>query len=499
MAVRLRGIGKSFPGVVANHDVDIDVRAGTVHALVGENGAGKSTLMKILYGVQKPDEGSIEINGEQVVLHSPADAIKQGVGMVFQHFMLADNLTVVENVVLGAEKLYGIGDRARAKIEELSDAYGFGLAPDDLVENLGVGQRQRIEILKVLYRGAKIIILDEPTAVLVPQEVDALFGNLRELKAQGFTLLFISHKLDEVLAVADDITVMRRGTTVASVQPESVTSRQLAELMVGSELPSPSTEESTVTETVQLALEDVNLAGAGTRALLDDVSLQIHRGEVLGIAGVEGNGQTELVELIMGMRPAASGRVLLGTEDITDWTTAERRRAGIGYVPEDRQRHGLLLDFPLWENRILGHQDRPPSVRGPWINKAGARKDSERIVEQYDVRTPSIDTTARALSGGNQQKFIVGREMSGDPVLLIASHPTRGVDVGAQAAIWDHIREARRRGLAVLLISADLDELIGLSDQIQVILRGRLVGEFDPDTVTPEQLGSAMTGAGDEE
>ncbi len=499
MAVRLRGIGKSFPGVVANHDVDIEVRSGTVHALVGENGAGKSTLMKILYGVQKPDDGTIEINGDEVVLHSPADAIKQGVGMVFQHFMLADNLTVVENVVLGAEKLYGIGDRAKAKIKELSEAYGFGLSPDDLVEDLGVGHRQRIEILKVLYRGAKIIILDEPTAVLVPQEVDALFGNLRELKAQGYTLLFISHKLDEVLAVADDVTVMRRGTTVASVHPKEVTARQLAELMVGSELPSPSTEESTVTEDVQLTVENVTLAGSGERNLLDDVSLRIHRGEVLGIAGVEGNGQTELVELVMGMRPATSGQVRLGDKDITEWSTADRRNAGIGYIPEDRQRHGLLLDFPLWENRILGHQDRSPSSRGPWINKSGARKDSERIVEQYDVRTPSIETTARALSGGNQQKFIVGREMSGDPVLLIASHPTRGVDVGAQAAIWDHIREARRQGLAVLLISADLDELIGLSDQIQVILRGRLVGEFDPDTVTPEQLGSAMTGAGEEE
>ncbi|MGW1340093.1 ABC transporter ATP-binding protein [Kribbella sp. NPDC002412] len=498
-AVRLRGIGKSFPGVVANHDVDIDVRSGTVHALVGENGAGKSTLMKILYGVQKPDEGSIEINGDEVVLHSPADAIKHGVGMVFQHFMLADNLTVLENVVLGAEKLYGIGDKARAKIKELSDAYGFGLSPDDLVEDLGVGQRQRIEILKVLYRGAKIIILDEPTAVLVPQEVDALFGNLRELKSEGYTLLFISHKLDEVLAVADDVTVMRRGTTVASVHPKDVSARQLAELMVGSELPSPSTEESTVTEDVQLTVENVTLAGAGERNLLDDVSLRIHRGEVLGIAGVEGNGQTELVELVMGIRPATSGRVRLGDKDITDWRTADRRNAGIGYIPEDRHRHGLLLDFPLWENRILGHQDRSPSSRGPWINKSGARKDSDRIVEQYDVRTPSIETTARALSGGNQQKFIVGREMSGDPVLLIASHPTRGVDVGAQAAIWDHIREARRQGLAVLLISADLDELIGLSDQIQVILRGKLVGEFDPDTVTPEQLGSAMTGAGEEE
>ncbi|WP_328996685.1 ABC transporter ATP-binding protein [Kribbella sp. NBC_01245] len=483
----------------ANHDIDIDVRSGTVHALVGENGAGKSTLMKILYGVQKPDEGTIEVNGEQVVLHTPSDAIKHGIGMVFQHFMLADNLTVAENVVLGAEKLYGIGSRAKAKIKELSDTYGFGLKPDDMVEDLGVGQRQRIEILKVLYRGAKLIILDEPTAVLVPQEVDALFGNLRELKAQGHTLLFISHKLDEVLAVADDITVMRRGTTVASVQPAGVTSRQLAELMVGSELPSPSTEESTVTETVQLTVENVTLPGPGGRALLDDVSLRIRRGEVLGIAGVEGNGQTELVEMIMGMRPAASGRVLLGDREITTWSTADRRNLGIGYIPEDRQRHGLLLDFPLWENRILGHQDRAPSSRGAWINKAGARKDSDRIIEQYDVRTPSIDTTARALSGGNQQKFVVGREMSGDPVLLIAAHPTRGVDVGAQAAIWDHIREARRRGLAVLLISADLDELIGLSDQIQVILRGRLVGEFDPDSVTPEQLGSAMTGAGGEQ
>ncbi|TCC45884.1 ABC transporter ATP-binding protein [Kribbella capetownensis] len=499
MAVRLRGIGKSFPGVVANHDVDIEVRSGTVHALVGENGAGKSTLMKILYGVQKPDEGTIEIAGDQVVLHSPADAIQHGVGMVFQHFMLADNLTVLENVVLGGEKLYGIGDKARAKIKELSDSYGFGLSPDDMVEDLGVGQRQRIEILKVLYRGAKIIILDEPTAVLVPQEVESLFGNLRELKAQGYTLLFISHKLDEVLAVADGVTVMRRGTTVAAVQPKDVTARQLAELMVGSELPSPSTEDSTVTDDVELSVENVTLAGAGERNLLDDVSLRIHRGEVLGIAGVEGNGQTELVELVMGIRPATSGRVLLGTEDITTWSTAARRNAGIGYIPEDRHRHGLLLDFPLWENRILGHQDRPPTVRGPWINKSGARKDSQRIVDQFDVRTPSIETTARALSGGNQQKFIVGREMSGDPVLLIASHPTRGVDVGAQAAIWDHIRDARRLGLAVLLISADLDELIGLSDQIQVILRGRLVGEFDPDTVTPEQLGSAMTGAGEEE
>jgi len=493
--VRLRGIGKRFPGVVANHDIDIDVRAGTVHAVVGENGAGKSTLMKILYGVQKPDDGTIEVNGAPATMSSPADAIKLGIGMVFQHFMLADNLTVLENVVLGAEKLYGIGDKARAKVEEISRTYGFGLDPDQLVEGLGVGERQRVEILKVLYRGAKVIILDEPTAVLVPQEVDALFANLRELKKEGHTLIFISHKLDEVLAVADDITVVRRGTTVASVRPADVTSRKLAELMVGSELPSPNTEESTVTDEEMLELDHVTLEDASARKLLDDVSLRIRRGEVLGVAGVEGNGQTELTEVVMGMRHPTRGHVELADADITGWSTKKRRESGIGYIPEDRHRHGLLLDSPLWENRILGHQTREPSVKGMWIDRAGARKDSERIVEGYDVRTPSIETTARALSGGNQQKFIVGREMSSDPVLLVASHPTRGVDVGAQAAIWDHIRDARRRGLAVLLISADLDELIGLSDSIKVILRGRFVGDFDPQSVTPEQLGSAMTGA----
>jgi simple sugar transport system ATP-binding protein len=501
-AIELRDIGKRFPGVVANHDIDITIEAGTIHALVGENGAGKSTLMKILYGVQKPDEGSITVDGKQVSFTTPADAIAAGIGMVFQHFMLADNLTVLENVVLGAEGAHGIGDDARAAIKEISATYGFDLDPDELVESLGVGERQRVEILKVLYRGARIIILDEPTAVLVPQEVDALFDNLRRLKAQGHTLIFISHKLDEVRAVADQITVVRRGTTVASVRPDEVTSRKLAELMVGSELPSPGTEESTVTDRVLLAVHDLGLLDANGRPELSDVSFEIHAGEVLGIAGVEGNGQTELVETLIGMRDPTSGVIRLDShgesEDISRWSTRHRREAGIGYIPEDRHRHGLLLGSPLWENRILGHQTRPPSVKGFWLNRSGARSDTTRIVQQYDVRTPGIDTTARALSGGNQQKFIVGREMSGDPVLLIASHPTRGVDVGAQAQIWDHIKHARRDGLAVLLISADLDELIGLSDTIRVLLRGRLVGTFDPREVTPSQLGSAMTGAGED-
>ncbi|WP_370894778.1 ABC transporter ATP-binding protein [Janibacter sp. GXQ6167] len=468
-----------------------------MHAIVGENGAGKSTLMKILYGVQRPDEGTIEVDGEKVELSTPADAITHGIGMVFQHFMLADNFTVFENVVLGAEKLHGIGAAARAEIQRISSEYGLGIDPDELVEHLGVGARQRVEILKVLYRGARIIILDEPTAVLVPQEVDELFANLRELKREGLTVLFISHKLDEVLSVADEITVIRRGTTVATVDPASVNARQLAELMVGSELPTPQTEESTVTDRPVLQVKGVSLAGSARagRDLLTDVSLTIHAGEVLGIAGVEGNGQDELIDVVMGMREPTSGEVWLEDTDISTWGVRQIREAGVGYIPADRHRHGLLLDAPLWENRILGHQTEAPNVKGPLIDGAAAREDTERIVAAYDVRTPSIHVTAGSLSGGNQQKLIVGREMSHHPKVLIAAHPTRGVDVGAQAAIWDLVRDARREGLAVLLISADLEELIGLSDTIKVILRGRITGEFDPDTVTSEELGGAMTGA----
>ncbi|MFJ9415841.1 ABC transporter ATP-binding protein [Streptomyces sp. NPDC101227] len=498
-AVELRGITKRFPGVVANHDIDITIHRGTVHALVGENGAGKSTLMKILYGMQKPDEGTIGIDGEQVSFHSPADAIARGIGMVHQHFMLADNLTVLENVVLGGEKLHGISGKARAEILKISDRYGLGVRPDVLVEDLGVADRQRVEILKVLYRGARTLILDEPTAVLVPQEVDALFDNLRELKAEGLTVIFISHKLGEVLSVADDITVIRRGTTVGSVVPSETTPKQLAELMVGSELPSPQTRESTVTDVEMLKVEGLRLtttdAEGVARTVLDDASLTIRKGEVLGIAGVEGNGQAELVEAIMGMRDPDSGVVTLDGIDISHATTRTRREDGIGYIPEDRHRHGLLLEAPLWENRILGHVTQKPNVKGQLLDLKAARADTERIVAEYDVRTPGIEVTAASLSGGNQQKLIFGREMSHHPKLLIAAHPTRGVDVGAQAQIWDQIREARREGLAVLLISADLDELIGLSDTLRVMYRGRLVADADPATITPEELGSAMTGA----
>ncbi|TYC09439.1 ABC transporter ATP-binding protein [Actinomadura syzygii] len=502
-AVRLTSITKRFPGVVANRDINLAIERGEVHALCGENGAGKSTLMKILYGMQKPDEGTIEVDGEQVSFRTPADAIARGIGMVHQHFKLADNLTVLENVVLGAEPR-GAGWRrgridfaaARAKITEMSRAYGLHVDPDVLVETLGVGERQRVEILKVLYRGARVLILDEPTAVLVPQEVDELFGNLRELRAEGLTVLFISHKLDEVLTVADTISVIRRGTTVATrLDPGEVTSRRLAELMVGSELPTPELRESTVTEEVQLDVAGLTVLTPEGRPVVDGVSLRIRRGEIVGLAGVEGNGQTELIETIMGVRHADSGTIRYGGQDVTHWSTRRRREAGIAYIPEDRHRHGLVLEATLWENRMLGHQTQRPNVRGPWTDRRGARRDTTRIVRDYDVRTPGIEVPAAALSGGNQQKLIVGREMSGDPHLLIAAHPTRGIDVGAQAAIWDHLRQARAAGLAVLLISADLEELMGMSDTLHVILRGELVAEVDPRTVTPEDLGSAMTGA----
>jgi len=503
-AVELRGITKRFPGVVANSDINITVRRGTVHALVGENGAGKSTLMKTLYGMHQPDEGSITVNGTQASFHSPADAIAVGIGMVHQHFMLADNLAVWENIVLGAEQM-GSGGRldvkgSRAKIDDLARRYGLVVDSGALVEILGVGARQRVEILKVLYRGAKILILDEPTAVLVPQEVDELFDNLRELKSEGLTIIFISHKLDEVRHIADEITVIRRGTTVGTADPKTVTNRQLAEMMVGSALPVPELRESTVTDRVVLQLSEVRVAGGviGGRDVLSDIDMTIHAGEVLGIAGVEGNGQAELVDTIMGIRPLAGGTIELAGKDIGRFSTASRRESGVGFIPEDRQRQGLILEGSLWENRILGHQTRRPSSRGFLLDRSAAKADTRRIVEEFDVRTPSIDVTAASLSGGNQQKLIVGREMSENPVLLIASHPTRGVDVGAQAAIWDQLRTARAAGLAVLLISADLEELIGMSDRLTVILRGRLTGTYDPRTVTTEQLGAAMTGADDD-
>ncbi len=518
-AIELRDIVKRFPGVVANDGVNLKVRPGTVHAIVGENGAGKSTLMKTLYGAHQPDEGEVLVRGTQTHFRSPSDAIRVGIGMVFQHFMLAENFTVWENIVLGSEPgTVALNSRAaKRRIRELSEQYGLAVDPDDLVADIGVGDKQRVEILKVLYRGAEILILDEPTAVLVPHEVDELFGSLEQLTGQGATVIFISHKLDEVLENADAITVLRAGKTVGEVDdPSKVTARELAEMMVGSELPSPETREATVRDETRLDVRDLTIdtsaVGVDTAALaeglagaiesavytghkpLDDVSFSVRAGEIVGIAGVEGNGQSELIEAIMGLRPA-TGTILLDGIDISRRSNSARREAGLGYVAEDRQRDGMVLSMSLWENVILGHQTSPMFSSGGLINRDAARERTARIVDEFDVRTPGIDVSGFTLSGGNQQKLIVGREMLAGPRVLVAAHPTRGVDVGAQAVIWDILRDARTEGLATLLISADLDELIGLSDRLVVMLRGRIVAELDPQTVTAGELGGFMTGA----
>jgi len=497
VSVELRHISKRFPGVIANKDVSLKVQSGSVHALVGENGAGKSTVMKILYGMQRPDSGEILVNGKEVSFKSANEAIETGIGMVHQHFMLADNFTVLENIILGSEpkKRSQIDfDAARTKINEMSKLYGLEVDPDELVENLGVGQRQRVEILKVLYRGANILIFDEPTAVLVPQEVDELFSALHGLREKGMSIIFISHKLDEVLRVADEVTVIRAGATVAEVKSKEVTSRQLAELMVGSELPKPETKGNTKRDQVVLELKSVTVPSKGARNILSNISFRLHAGEVIGIAGVEGNGQSELTETILGLLEY-TGSILYNGESMDTKSVADRRDLGIGFIPEDRQRQALMLGSPLWENRILGYQRSKPVFNGFVLDKKATIEDTKVIMQEFDVRAPGPNTLATALSGGNQQKFIVGREMVHAPKLLVAAHPTRGVDVGAQGAIWEELRKARENGMAIVLISADLEELIGMSDRLLVMLRGEITAELDPANTTPEKLGAAMTGA----
>jgi ABC-type uncharacterized transport system ATPase subunit len=496
-ALRLTGVVKRYPGVVANDSVALTVQTGHVHAICGENGAGKSTLMKILYGMVKPDEGAIEVRGEQVAFHSPAQAIEAGIGMVHQHFMLAENFTVLENVVLGAESLHGIGAKARSSLRSLAQRSGLEVDVDAHVSELGVADRQRVEILKVLYRGARIIILDEPTAVLAPAEADALFEVLRAMKAQGYTFLFISHKLGEVRAVADMVTVIRRGRTIATVDPKAVTNTQLAELIVGSipDLSRPGANREPGEPVLRLI--GVSVAGEAGRPELDGVDVTVREGEVLGVAGVEGNGQTALAEVVLGMRQASGGMLELRGRSgdifaLAGRSVLQRREAGVGYVAEDRHRHSLLVRQSLWRNRILGFQSR--LARRQWLAIADAKAQAEGIRESFDVRAPGIATPIGALSGGNQQKFIMGRELSGDPVLLVAAQPTRGVDVGAQSLLWGKLREAKAAGLAVLLISADLDELLALCDRIVVLHCGRIVAEADPETVTAGELGAAMTG-----
>ena len=511
--VALRGITKLFPGVVANDGITMEVKAGEIHAIVGENGCGKSTLMNILYGMYRPDEGSILLDGVDVTFDSPGDAIAAGVGMVHQHMKLADNLTVLENIILGSEPRshwhsFALplidADSARQRIHDLGQSYGAGVDPDRRCGDLSVGERQLVEILKVLYRGARLLILDEPTSLLVPQEVDQLFANLRQLSQSGVTIIFISHKLNEVLALADSISVLRGGRLITTVPAGTLDPQTLAELMVGTELPSPTTAHQTIREQIILRVAGVSARSPSEpqRLACKDITFDVHEGEIVGIAGVKGNGQDELIEALIGVEPVASGTVLFEVDgalrDITHSSTRERRELGIGYIPGDRQRQGLLLSAHLWENVLLGHETEHEYTNGPgdlFVAQDAVRAHAERIVEEFDVKTPDIDVSAEALSGGNQQKLIVGRELGSKPRLLVAVHPTAGIDVGAQAAVWNQLRAASSEGMAVVLVSADLDELIGLSNTLLVMFSGRVVATLHPDAVTPKVLGSYMTGA----
>ena len=498
-AVDLRRISKQFPGVLANDEVDLTVERGSVHALLGENGAGKTTLMNVLYGLYQPTSGTVVVDGEERTFDSPRDAIDAGIGMIHQHFMLVEPMTVTQNVVLGNEprKWGGLAvdrEAAREAVAELAERYGFDVDPTATVGDLSVGEQQRIEILKALYRGADTLILDEPTAVLTPQEVAELFEVFDELTESGKTIIFISHKLSEVTEAADEVTVLRDGKNVGTVGTAGVDDSELAELMVGREVLFDAEKSPVDAGAVGLAATDLTVDDdRGVRAV-DGVDLQIAEGEVFGIAGVDGNGQSELVEAITGLRTPASGRVYLGSEDVTEEPRRRRIEDGMAYVPEDRQARGLVMEYDLTENGLLGSQRDPQFADSGRIRWGDAESHAEAIVEEYDVRPPDAGADAHSLSGGNQQKFIVGREFARDPEAVVASHPTRGVDVGSVEFIHERLLDLREEGAAVLLVSSKLDEVRSLSDRLGVMHDGELVDVVDPAEVTEEQLGLLMAG-----
>jgi simple sugar transport system ATP-binding protein len=485
--------------VKANDDVSITLRRGEILGLLGENGAGKSTLMKILYGLYKPDAGEIFIDGEEVTIHDPKDAVSRGIGMVHQHFTLIPPLTVAENIVLGAEPRRGATldlEGAVKATEELSERYGLEVDPRARVADLSVGEQQRVEILKALYREARILVLDEPTAVLTPQETEDLFAVLGELVADGLSIILITHKLGELLGVSDEITIIRDGRVVDTVKTAETNEGELARLMVGREvLLRVEKDTSEVGEPRLVAEGLVVLSNTGARAV-DDVSLEVRAGEILGVAGVDGNGQTQLAEALAGVRHVEGGRVYLDGADLTRLGADARQQRGLAYVPEDRATKGLVQDFTLYENNSLKTYDEPPFSRFGWIFPNVMRRRAAEALRAYDVRPPDPDARAGSLSGGNQQKAILARELSGDPGVVIASQPTRGVDVGAIEFIHRQLLEQRAEGKAILLISLELEEIRSLSDRIVVLYAGKIVGEVTPQA-TDEELGLLMAGRGE--
>jgi simple sugar transport system ATP-binding protein len=495
-ALEMRGISKRFPGVVANDSIDLSIRPGEIHALLGENGAGKSTLMNILYGLLTPDEGQILLDGKPVDIAGPSDAIARGIGMVHQHFMLVPVFSVAENIVLGNETMANAVfldvHKSEGRIRALANQLGFEIDPDAIVGELSVGIQQRIEILKALYRGAKILILDEPTAALTPQETVEIFQVLRRLADEGTSIVFISHKLYEVLGIADRITVIRRGRVVGEADPKTATEEDLAEMMVGREVSLVVEKGPAKPGDVVLSVDDLTVADDRGTVVVDGASFEVRAGEIFGIAGVAGNGQDELVEALNGLRKTRSGHVILRGEDVTHDSSRDLSEKGVAYIPGDRQRYGLVLSYPIEDNLVLTEYYHEPFSRRGIIDEKAITKRANELIPEFDIRTPSGGVTASTLSGGNQQKVIVAREFSRDLALLVADQPTRGIDVGSIEFIHKQIVAKRDAGTAVLLVSAELDEIMELSDRIGVMYRGRLVAILDAEGAEKDRVGLIM-------
>ena len=494
--LELRNITKTFGSVVANNDVSITVHKGTIHAIVGENGAGKSTIMRIAYGFYNADSGEIFVDGNKVEIRNPHDAIALGIGMVHQHFMLVDTMTVAENIILGAETGTATNldlDKANKEIRALSDELKLNINPTALIEDLSVGQQQRVELLKALYRDAELLILDEPTAVLTPQEVEEFFAILRRMKQQGKTIIIITHKLEEVLAISDEVTVMRDGKDVGNVKTSETSAKDLARMIVGRDVLLRVEKTDASPRDVVLQVDGLKIAGKHGPAV-DDVSFVVRSGEIVGIAGIEGNGQTELMEALSGLCRVSSGNVEFEGSNVTNMSARRLKELGIAHIPEDRHKRGLLLHSDLAENSILGVHYRPPVASGGFMNGTAIDKRIREIVQNFDVRPPIPELSAKSLSGGNQQKLIIGREFELNPKLLLVSQPTRGVDIGAIEFIHRKLIALRDAGAAVLLVSAELEEVTALADRLLVIREGRIVGEVDPRVTSNEEIGLMMTG-----